>query len=351
MSKIRTIDLFAGIGGIRRGFETTGLFETVYANDFEKNCKITYDKNFAETKLSVQDIRKVSVTNGDVPRFDFVLSGFPCQPFSIGAHGKGFDDHKGRGTLFEEIIRLLKESEDKFGQLPMGFMLENVKNLKTHDGGQTYKIIHEKLSELGYHIDSKVYNSLNFGVAQSRERIYIVGFRDKELLDAFEWPEATHSKDEFVRVKDILDDQVDSRFYYNGKPLYEKIGNEVVNPESVYTYRRNYVREQKLGYAPTLVASMGLGGHNVPIVRDSKGMRKLTPMECARLQGYYDLRIPVELSDMHVYKQIGNSVTVPVIKAIATKVGEAINAVEAARTTESVNSVSIEFSSPQFVAA
>lgn len=192
---------------------------------------------------------------------------------------------------------------------------------------------------------------MNFGVAQSRERIYIVGFRDKELLDAFEWPEATHSKDEFVRVKDILDDQVDSRFYYNGKPLYEKIGNEVVNPESVYTYRRTYVREQKLGYAPTLVASMGLGGHNVPIVRDSKGMRKLTPMECARLQGYYDLRIPVELSDMHVYKQIGNSVTVPVIKAIATKVGEAINAVEAARATESVNSVSVEFSNPQLVAA
>ena len=351
MSKIKTIDLFAGIGGIRKGFETTGLFETVYANDFEKNCKITYDKNFADTKLSVQDIRKVSVANGDVPQFDFVLSGFPCQPFSIGAHGKGFDDHKGRGTLFEEIIRLLKESEDTYGQLPMGFMLENVKNLKTHDGGQTYKIIHEKLSDLGYYIDSKVYNSLSFGVAQSRERIYIVGFRDKELLDAFEWPEVTHTKDDFIKVKDILDTQVDSRFYYNGKPLYEKIGSEVVNSESVYTYRRNYVREQKLGYAPTLVASMGLGGHNVPIVRDSKGMRKLTPIECARLQGYHDLRIPVELSDMHVYKQIGNSVTVPVIKAIATKIGEAINAVEEAKATDHIKSIDIEFSSPQFIAA
>lgn len=351
MNKIRTIDLFAGIGGIRKGFETTGLFETVYANDFEKQCKVTYDKNFAHTKLTVQDIRKVSVTSGDVPQFDFVLSGFPCQPFSIGAHGKGFDDHKGRGTLFEEIIRLLKESEDKFGQLPMGFMLENVKNLKTHDGGQTYKIIHEKLSELGYFIDSRVYNSLNFGVAQSRERIYIVGFRDQELLDSFEWPEITHSKDELVKVKDILDDQVDSRFYYNGKPLYEKIGADVTNSESVYTYRRNYVREQKLGYAPTLVASMGLGGHNVPIVRDAKGMRKLTPIECARLQGYYDLRIPVELSDMHIYKQIGNSVTVPVIKAIAIKVSEAIEAVEMARNRAPINIPEVGYVSPQLAVA
>jgi DNA (cytosine-5)-methyltransferase 1 len=328
MQRIRTIDLFAGIGGIRRGFENTNRFETVYANDYDKHCKLTYDKNFINSKLTLKDIHKVSVLNGDVPEFDFVLSGFPCQPFSVGAHGKGFDDHKGRGTLFEEIVRMLLEAKQVQGKLPMGFLLENVKNLKTHDKGRTYSIIHEKLESLGYHIDSKVYNSLQFGVAQSRERIYIVGFRSKELLEAFEWPEPTHSSESFVKVKDILDEQVEARFYYNDKPLYDKIGDLVTNPDYVYTYRRNYVRPQKLGFAPTLVASMGLGGHNVPIIRDSKGMRKLTPNECAKLQGFYDLHVPVGLSDQQIYKQIGNSVTVPVIKAIADKIAGAIDAVE-----------------------
>lgn len=335
MQKIRTIDLFAGIGAIRKGFEQTGKFTTVYANDNDKHCKLTYDKNFHETKLTLKDIRKVSVLNGDVPEFDFVLSGFPCQPFSIGAHGKGFDDHKGRGTLFEEIERLLVESKQLTGELPTGFLLENVKNLKTHDKGRTYSIIHDRLEALGYHIDAKVYNSLQFGVAQSRERIYIVGFKSKELLDAFEWPEPTHSPSQYVKVKDILDKHVESRFYYNDKPLYDKIGDLVTNPDYVYTYRRNYVRPQKQGFAPTLVASMGLGGHNVPIVRDSIGMRKLTPNECARLQGYNDLRIPLGVSEQHIYKQIGNSVSVPVLKAIANKVGEAVERVELANAKSS----------------
>jgi len=334
MTVLKTIDLFAGIGGIRKGFERTGRFETVYSNDFDKFCKVTYDQNFDQAKMSLKDIRQVSIKNGDVPKFDFVLSGFPCQPFSIGAHGKGFDDHKGRGTLFEEIVRLLKEAKEVNGELPMGFMLENVKNLKTHDKSRTYQIIHDSLAELGYFIDSRVYNSLQFGVAQSRERIYIVGFRSKELLDAFEWPEPTTTPSEYVKVRDILDKTVDSHYYYDGKPLGIKIGDQVTNPDSVYTYRRTYVREQKLGYSPTLVASMGLGGHNVPIIRDSNGVRKLTPMECARLQGYYDLRIPFGISEQQIYKQVGNSVSVPVIEAIAEKVAEAVTKYETANATE-----------------
>jgi DNA (cytosine-5)-methyltransferase 1 len=324
MHKLRAIDLFAGIGGIRKGFESTNRFQTVYANDFDKHCKLTYDKNFHDTKLSLQDVRSVSVAN-DIPKFDFVLSGFPCQPFSIGAHGKGFDDHKGRGNLFQEIVRLLKEAEEVHGELPIGFLLENVKNLKTHDNKRTYQIIHDSLASLGYHIDSKVYNSLQFGVAQSRQRIYIVGFRTAELLRAFEWPTPTHQPNEYTKVKDILDSQVEPRFYYNDKPLYEKIGNQVTNPEWVYSYRRTYVRAQKQGFAPTLVASMGLGGHNVPIVKDSKGVRKLTPNECAKLQGYYDIHVPVGMADQQIYKQIGNSVTVPVIAAIARKIAEAVD--------------------------
>lgn len=329
MSKIKTIDLFAGIGGIRKGFEKTGRFQTVYANDFDKHAKLTYDQNFEDVKMTLKDIKDISVAD-EVPQFDIVLSGFPCQPFSIGAHGKGFDDHKGRGTLFEEIIRLLQEAKEAYGELPMGFMLENVKNLKTHDGGRTYEIIHQKLSELGYHITERVFNSLDFGVAQSRQRIYIVGFRDKEALDAFKWPEPTYKPDAYVKVKDILDKYVEPRFYYDGKPLYEKIKEHVTNPDWVYNYRRTYVRPQKQGFSPTLVASMGLGGHNVPIIRDAKGIRKLTPSECARLQGYYDLHIPVGMADQQIYKQIGNSVSVPVIQAIA---GSIANAIEATSTS------------------
>lgn len=333
MSKIKTIDLFAGIGGIRKGFEKTGRFQTVYANDFDKHAKQTYDKNFEDVKMTLKNIKEVTVA-GEIPQFDIVLSGFPCQPFSIGAHGKGFDDHKGRGTLFEEIIRLLQEAKEVHGELPMGFMLENVKNLKSHDGGRTYKIIHQKLSALGYHITEKVFNSLDFGVAQSRQRIYIVGFRDKEALDAFRWPEPTYSPEQYVKVRDVLDKYVEPRFYYDGKPLYEKIKDDVTNPDWVYNYRRTYVRPQKQGFSPTLVASMGLGGHNVPIIRDAKGVRKLTPSECARLQGYYDLHIPVGMADQQIYKQIGNSVSVPVIQAIAGNIAQAIEAVNTAPVIE-----------------
>lgn len=323
MGTIKTIDLFAGIGGIRKGFEQTGKFETVYSNDFDKHAKLTYDKNFDDVKMSLKDLRNVHVA-GEIPQFDIMLGGFPCQPFSIGGHGMGFNDRKGRGTLFEEIVRILKEAEEVYGELPMGFMLENVKNLKSHDGGRTYQIIHDSLEELGYHIDAKVYNSLSFGVAQSRERIYIVGFRDERLLKSFSWPDAKYLPEQYVKVKQILDKNIEPRFYYEGKPLFEKIGHLVTDEDCVYQYRRNYVRVQKLGYAPTLVASMGLGGHNVPIVKDARGMRKLTPAECAKLQGYYDLHIPVGMSDQQIYKQIGNSVSVPVIQAIAGKMAEAI---------------------------
>lgn len=339
MTQLKTIDLFAGIGGIRKGFENTGRFSTVYANDFEKNCKLTYDKNFDGTKLTIQDIRNVSIKNDKIPKFDFVLSGFPCQPFSQGGLKQGFSDHKGRGVLFEEIVRLLRESKEEHGEYPMGFLLENVKNLKTHDNGKTYQIIYDRLAELGYSIDSKVYNSLDFGVAQSRERIYMVGFRDQDKFNSFVWPEATTSPDEYVKVTDILEPQVEARFYYNGKPLYEKICNEVTNPNYVYNYRRTYVRAIKSGYSPTLVASMGMGGHNVPIIRDAKGIRRLTPTECARLQGFDDLHIPLGVSEQQIYKQIGNSVSIPVIQAIAGNIAKAMETavVETEKQFEPIN--------------
>lgn len=318
--KWRTIDLFAGIGGIRKGFEMTGRFETVFANDFDKYTKITYDRNFPDTQMTVKDITKLSIEKDLIPEFDFLLAGFPCQPFSVGGYMMGFGDPKGRGILFWQIIRLLKESNKKYGRYPMGFLLENVKNLKSHDSGRTYAKIQEELEKLGYCVEAKVLNSLDFGVPQNRERIYIVGFQNKRLLDGFEWPEPSCLRGKHKKVRDVLDSWVDEKYYYEGRPLFERIKDDVVDKDIVYQYRRTYVRAIKGGYAPTLVASMGTGGHNVPIIKDQKGLRRLTPAECGRVQGYPDLVIPEGIADCRIYKQIGNSVSVPVVHKIAQKI-------------------------------
>jgi DNA (cytosine-5)-methyltransferase 1 len=313
--QFKTIDLFAGVGGIRLGFEKAG-FETVFANDFEQQCKHTYDLNFDGTKLFVEDIQKINEKK--LPDFDFLLGGFPCQAFSIAGYREGFDDKKGRGNLFYDVARILKEKQ------PMGFMLENVKNLKGHDKGKTFEIILGTLKELGYHIKFKVLNSMEYGnVPQNRERIYIVGFRDVKHYEKFDFPSSVRLT---RNVQDFLQDEVDEKYYYNGKPLYEKIKDDVVNPNTVYQWRRKYVRENKKGVCPTLTANMGMGGHNVPIIKDKKGIRKLTPLECARIQGFpMNYKLPTNISDSALYKQFGNSVTVPVVKAVANQIKKAIS--------------------------
>ena len=304
----KTLDLFAGIGGIRIGFEKAG-FTTVFANDFEKNCKLTYDSNFKESKLIVEDITKIKVE--DLPEFDFLLGGFPCQAFSIAGYRKGFEDEKGRGNLFFDIARIINFRK------PEGFLLENVKNLKTHDGGNTFRVIEGTLKQLGYTIKHKVLNSMEYGnVPQNRERIYIVGFKDPKKTEAFEFPEPINlTKD----ILSILEKTVDKKYYYNNKPLYDRLKDHVTENGKVYQWRRQYVRENKRGVCPTLTANMGMGGHNVPIIKDDKGIRKLTPRECARLQGFPDSYILPEVADSVLYKQIGNSVTVPVLERIAKK--------------------------------
>jgi len=310
----KTIDLFAGVGGIRLGFEEAG-FETVFANDFEPKCKDTYDLNFDGIQLFVEDIQKVNEKK--LPDFDFLLGGFPCQAFSIAGYREGFDDKKGRGNLFFDVARIIKEKK------PMGFMLENVKNLKNHDNGKTFRIILDTLESLGYHVKSKVLNSMEYGnVPQNRERIYIVGFRDKKHYEKFNFPPTIKLK---KSIKDLLEDNVDEKYYYDGKPLYEKIKGDVTNSNTVYQWRRKYVRENKKGVCPTLTANMGMGGHNVPIIKDKKGIRKLTPLECARIQGFpMDFKLPKGMSDSALYKQFGNSVSVPVVKAVAKQIRRAI---------------------------
>ena len=309
----KTIDLFAGVGGIRIGFENAG-FKTVFANDFEAQCKDTYDFNFKDSKLVVEDIRKIGID--DLPKFDFLLGGFPCQAFSIAGYRQGFSDEKGRGNLFFDIVRILEARK------PEGFLLENVKNLKSHDGGKTFKIIEEALKDLGYYVKIKVLNTMEYGnIPQNRERIYIVGFRNKLYSDRFEFPSPVKLN---TKITDLLEKNVSEKYYYNGKPLFEKLKNSVKEEGKVYQWRRQYVRENKSGVCPTLTANMGTGGHNVPIIKDKKGIRKLTPLECARIQGFpTDYRIP-KLADSVLYKQFGNSVSVPVIEAVGKQMMKAM---------------------------
>lgn len=302
----RTLDLFAGVGGNRLGFEKAG-FKTVFSNDFESKCKATYDLNFSDAKLIVEDIQKIHTD--DLPEFDFLLGGFPCQAFSIAGYRKGFEDEKGRGNLFFDIARIIRARQ------PEGFLLENVKNLKSHDNGNTFKVIEETLTDLGYSIKHKVLNSMEYGnVPQNRERIYIVGFKDSKRTEAFEFPEPIKLQ---KTIKDILEKVVDEKYYYNGKPLYEKLKNDITEENEVYQWRRQYVRKNKKGVSPTLTANMGMGGHNVPIIFDGKGIRKLTPRECFRIQGFPEnYKLPL-IADSALYKQAGNSVSVPVLERIA----------------------------------
>lgn len=317
MNDLKTIDLFAGLGGIRLGFHSAG-FTTVYANDFDKYACETYNLNFKSTKLHLEDITKVETK--DIPAFDFLLGGFPCQAFSIAGYRHGFKDPKGRGNLFFDIARILDDKK------PLGFLLENVKNLKGHDGGHTFKVITETLDKLGYDIKSQVLNSMEYGnIPQNRERIYIVGFKKESgIMKNFEFP----GKIELTKtILDLLEDPktIDDKYYYNDKPLYEKIKDYPFEEGKVYQWRRQYVRENKKGVSPTLTANMGMGGHNVPIVRDSRGIRKLTPRECARIQGYPDSYSFPKQTDSHLYKQIGNSVSVPVLERIAKQMRLAID--------------------------
>ncbi len=313
---IRTIDLFAGIGGIRIGFENTGFFETVFANDFDYFCKKTYDLNSKKTKLSVGDIRKINID--DLPEFDFLFGGFPCQAFSIAGYQEGFLDKKGRGNLFFDVARIIEKRQ------PMGFLLENVKNIEKHDNGKTLKIIKETLLGLGYHVDYRVLNSMDYGnVPQTRERIYIVGFKNEIHYRNFKFPEKVRLT---KKINDILDKDVHEKYYYENKPLFPKLKDKIIKTDTIYQWRRIYVRENKNKVCPTLTANMGMGGHNVPIIKDQKGIRRLTPKECLRFQGFPEsYMLPNYLPDSQLYKQIGNSVTVPVIEAMAKQIMQALD--------------------------
>lgn len=309
---------FAGVGGIDLGFEKAG-FKTIYANEFDNYAADTFELNFNITV----DRRDINVVAADeIPDFDVMLAGFPCQAFSIAGYRQGFNDEQGRGSLFFELVRILKVKKPRIA------FFENVKNLVSHDNGNTFRVICSELDKLGYKYLFQVMNAADFGnVPQNRERIYIVAFRDKEDYADFDLPKSIPLK---TSIKDVIDfdSKVDDKFYYTAdkNKFFDELKQNMTKSDTTYQWRRVYVRENKSNLVPTLTANMGTGGHNVPLIlTNTNEIRKLTPRECFNVQGFpKDYKLPNQ-SNGRLYKQAGNSVTVPVIERIAKNIAKAIN--------------------------
>ncbi len=300
--KFKAIDLFAGIGGMRLGFEMAG-FNIVYSNDIDRYACQTYRANFKE--IDQRDIR--SVDPASVPAFDVLLAGFPCQPFSLIGKRDGLGDP--RGQLFNEVVKFLNVRR------PRAFVLENVKNLVKHNKGETYKFIKSALENAGngYYVTEQILDSKNFGVPQHRERIYIIGIKNPHK--PFRFPEKSLERQ---RLKEILEKKVPEKYYLSQK-YYEGLlahkerhaakgsgfGYEILDPKGV----SNTIVSGNMGRERNLI-------QDKPVSINKWGVRKLTERECARLQGFPDnFKIPV--SQTQAYKQFGNAVSVPVAKEMA----------------------------------
>ena len=327
-----SIDLFAGIGGIRMGFENAfgNEIETVYVSEWDIPAQKTYRANFDDDFEIAGDITLEKEEN--IPPFDICLAGFPCQAFSLAGKRKGFeDDYKGntRGTLFMDVARICDYHKPKV------IFCENVKGLTIHDKGRTFEIIKKTFNDLGYNVYSKVLNSKDFGVPQNRERIYIVCFRNDIDSTNFSFPDPTDST---KTIKDIIEEKPVPAKYY----LSETYLNTLKNHKARHASKGNgfgYEIRELDGVAGAIVCG-GMGRERNLIIDNrqknlvptthikgeinKEGVRKMTPREWARLQGFPDT-YKLELADTHLYKQFGNSVSVPVIEAIAYKIKEVLN--------------------------
>lgn len=315
----RVGSMFAGIGGTCLGFIQAGA-NIVWANEMDKNACITYRNYFGDSYLQEGDIALID--KDAIPQLDVLIGGFPCQPFSIAGYRRGFEDD--RGNSFFQILDVIEHQVER----PKAIMLENVKNLLSHDNGNTYRVIEEALNAYGYTVRHAVLNSMEYGnVPQNRERIYIVAFLDEEKANNFEFPEPIPLTNTLNTVVN-RDIKVDDKYYYNEtSQYYEMLREAMHNTNTTYQLRRIYVRENMSNVCPTLTANMGTGGHNVPLILDyENNIRKLTPEECLKLQGFpNDYHFPNEMANGHKYKQAGNSVTVPVIRRIATNIIRLLN--------------------------
>lgn len=319
-SQFTFIDLFAGIGGMRLAYENVGG-RCVYSNEWNKYSQQTYYANFGEQPEG--DITKVDAKT--IPDHDILVAGFPCQPFSIAGVSKkislgrktGFED-KTQGTLFFDVCRILKEKR------PKAFMLENVKNLKSHDKGRTFKTILESLDELKYKVFFAVLDGQNF-IPQHRERIIIVGFDMERYGDDIEFDFDITPVNPKPVMRDILEKKVDDKYTLS---------------DNLWTYLQNYAAKHRAagngfgyGIAPldgvsrTISARYHKDGSEILIAQKGKNPRRLTPRECARLQGFPESFV-IPVSDTQAYRQFGNSVVVPLIENVAKLIVEKIDLLE-----------------------
>lgn len=319
--KMKLAGFFAGVGGIELAFEQTGSFQAIYANEFDKYAQKTFQLNHPDTFLDKRDIRTIQAEEISSNEIDVIVGGFPCQAFSIAGYRKGFDDE--RGDLFFELLRFITEKK------PKAIFIENVKNMVVHDSGNTFKVIREALVTNQYYIKWKVLNGKDYGnIPQNRERIYIVGFREKNAFDSFKFPEEIPLTKSLEEVIDFDEIKPEKYYYREGtNPFFEELKKTIVRKDTVYQWRRQYVRENKSGVVPTLTANMGTGGHNVPLILTSQGdIRKLTPQETFSVQGFpKGFKLPKDNSDAQLYKQAGNSVVVPVVERIACNIYTALS--------------------------
>ena len=341
MEKQKSIDLFAGIGGIRLGFERAfaDVIETVFVSEWDEHAQKTYKANFDDSFEIAGDITKID--EEDVPAFDICLAGFPCQAFSLAGQRMGFsDNYKGlsRGTLFFDVVRICARHRPKV------IFCENVKGLTIHDKGRTFKIIKGALEEIGYKVHDAVLNSRDFGVPQNRERIYIVAFRNDIDSSSFEFPGPTDSS---KRIENIIEEKPVSAKYYLSDVYLETLRKHRARHEAKGNGFGYEIRDWK-DIAGAIVCG-GMGRERNLIVDNrqtdltpethikgeinKEGVRKMTPREWARLQGYPDtFKLP--LSNVHLYKQLGNSVTVLVIEAIAERIKKVLAKHEAGKTIQ-----------------
>lgn len=300
--------LFAGIGGIDLAFTQAGC-KIAWAIEKDAACCRTYRHNFKETVLIEKDIRLVNPSS--LCSVDIITAGFPCQPFSGAGKQRGFGD--ARAHLFYEVGKFISAYKPRF------IFLENVPNLMEHNNGKTLNTVHNVLSEQDYSIRYRVLRTSEYGgIPQIRDRIYIVAFREQEDCDSFVFPDKT---DLNITIEDILNRTVKKNevYYYSlDDPFYRKASQIVKRHDSIYRVYHNSIKITQNHMCPTLTASMGISKNQVPLIVDDYGLRKLTLKECLDFQGFpSEFYFPNTITIEDAYKQIGNSVCVPVIRRIA----------------------------------
>ncbi len=311
--KFTFIDLFAGIGGFRLALQNIGG-KCTYTSEWERYAQHTYFANYGEYPFG--DITKDEIKNFIPEKMDIVCAGFPCQAFSIAGHQKGFSDT--RGTLYFDIEQIILKHQPKV------VFLENVKNLISHDSGNTFQTILNSLEiKLGYKVYYEVLNTATHAnIPQNRERIFIVAFNPEKVPDyhSFQFPQKIKLT---KTIHDFLEKgQQDKDLYYSpDHKYYPELSKFITSKETIYQWRRVYARENKNKLCPTLTANMGTGGHNVPLIKDDFGIRKLTPKECFAFQGFpMNKFILPSISKSKLYMQAGNSVTTTLIEKIAKQI-------------------------------